>query len=695
MSLTVPTAGLTAGRAAEVRYEAPETGNVIAAFGQRVKQLGDRLETDRLDVEASRLQLDMTRDLNQLRLKYEQMGDPEAIDQGWARDIAAIRDGYLNGQTETGRPRVDPKLRDRWSLMFDDLAEKHAFAIGTNVAAIRRSQRVANVVEYEATVAQAAANADPATRGTLYEQLDRTYDGLVASGDWSPEQAAEAKLKSRQNGDFNAFYNDLLKNAEGAAAMLSAGAYAEMSPEDGARAKTLLASASERARLAGDKVRADAMAVVKADLSDGIKLARQGLTSAAEGLIGKPEITAEFPELMEEFRGMVALRNAGVVIQSMTLDQLRAVEVDWAKETFAREWQAEGLKAVRTRIAEVTEKGRADPVALWKGSDALGLQDIDFATPETMVAGLAQRATDIKRLTESGHLKPGNLPLDADEAAHIRDMLAVEKDPAARIDTALALIGSLGRDPAARVINDETLSGVASMLSSGAGNKVMARQILAGQRIAAEKGLPLPSEGSWKEVVGANFGSLFADGTIDGLGDENPALRQLGSMAFGLYTYRRGQNADMAAETLDQDLLMQSFHEVAGGTGTFGTSGSTGGVGIVKDGFVFLPPGVSGEAVEGALMYVRQSALFAGNAADVDADDTWRRISASANVPRAGGQPVDLDTFERLRLREAGNGRYNLIWTDGTGRSVRLDGDDGKAYVLDLYALLDLAEARQ
>ena len=46
MTLTVPQAGIVAGRSASVRIEAPDTGQAIAAVGERRAQLGEKVKAE-------------------------------------------------------------------------------------------------------------------------------------------------------------------------------------------------------------------------------------------------------------------------------------------------------------------------------------------------------------------------------------------------------------------------------------------------------------------------------------------------------------------------------------------------------------------------------------------------------------------------------------------------------------------------
>ena len=165
--LTVPRAPVTVGRTATIRHESPGTGELAAAFGNRLLAFGTALEADRLDREMARLKVDMTRDLGELRLQVEDMGDPDAAGAAWDAGVASIRKNYLTGTGENGRPRVDKKNEGNFGLAFDDLTNTHALAIGRRGLALRQSQRAATYYDYGNVAAAQAVTADPETQAQM------------------------------------------------------------------------------------------------------------------------------------------------------------------------------------------------------------------------------------------------------------------------------------------------------------------------------------------------------------------------------------------------------------------------------------------------------------------------------------------------------------------------------------------------
>ena len=184
MTLVTPKAGLTAGRSADIRVA--DTGgaaaDAVARFGDRIAQVGARLEADRLDREASRAQIDMTRELGRARQEFEQMSDPDAIDRGWPERVNQLRAQLLDGQTEDGRPRVDPKIRDRVGLAFDDLATRYGLVLGRRAVTARQAQRRQNWGAMSEEVVSQAATADEDVRSALLDQAQAMISRDLEAG---------------------------------------------------------------------------------------------------------------------------------------------------------------------------------------------------------------------------------------------------------------------------------------------------------------------------------------------------------------------------------------------------------------------------------------------------------------------------------------------------------------------------------
>jgi hypothetical protein len=137
--LSMPYAGTNPGRPAQAQPQ-PVDGRAgaVADFGQVMLDVGTALENDRLDREIKRAQVDMTRELNDLRLQVEGIGDPDAADAAWQQGVEQLRSAYVAPAAD-GRARISPANADRFGLAFDDLANRHASSLGARSLELRQS----------------------------------------------------------------------------------------------------------------------------------------------------------------------------------------------------------------------------------------------------------------------------------------------------------------------------------------------------------------------------------------------------------------------------------------------------------------------------------------------------------------------------------------------------------------------------
>ena len=403
------------------------------------------MTAERLDLEMGRLQVDMTRDLGQLRLKYEQMGDPDAIDTQWPADIKALKESYLNGKTDTGRARVDPRLRDRWELGFDDLANKHALAVGTNALALRQSQRVANYIDYRHEAGGQAAATDPDTRDTLYAQHRAYLEGLAEKGVITPEEVAADDRKFRADTE-NAFAICLIgEDPQGLLRAIQAGDLSNLSPEEQARytvrAESALAAEAEKNQRAADQAQRERDAAVATELGEAIRIVRAGGTSSIEALTEDPAVEASHPDLVSELRGAAALRDNQIFIDQMTPAQLEALSTDLGGKDATKVWHLDAKKAVDTQL-QAARKGYATDGIAFAKSVGLSVPEIDFSDPARTAATLAKRLTFAQAQAEKGYTKEVVILSEA-ERKELGAIIDPKADPAARVQIAAAMMSGL------------------------------------------------------------------------------------------------------------------------------------------------------------------------------------------------------------------------------------------------------------
>lgn len=701
MSLTVPFAGTSAGRAAQP--EAPQAsplGGMMADFGNQMLAVGTALENDRLDREMSRLKVDMTRDLGNLRLQVEDMGDPDAAGAAWDQGMARLRDSYLNAQGDNGRPRVDPKNRDNFGLAFDDLSNSHALSLGGRFLALRQSQRAATYYEYTNVAGAEAARSDPSTRDQLYADFDAETDKQVAAGTMTPEQAAVAKRGFRQSTENTAAISAAAEDPTGMIEALDAGEYAALDPETRARYRvSAQAELDRRAAAATRDAEAQARersAQIDKRLGEIIDIAGNDRVAVDEAWIESPEVKGS--ARYNEAQAAIALRNERADLSSMTVPELDAMIADEAKKPVGAKFQTERLKVLEATRAAAAEGWRKDQIAFARkaGLPVPNLPEFDAANPAPYADAIAARVTFGQGLKERGYTSD-TVYLDQEEQAGIRKTFASTTDPAARATLAGTLTAAVlerGGDPnqIQALADDPVLGWAGGMLATGAGSQALAAEILSGEAAMAAKNLTLPPVKDRMEPAFAHIGTLFAD--MPG-GEERQA--QFTAAADALYAARVRRTDPNGA--IDEDLYKQAMHEVMGGTGTVGGKTARGGIQDVSGRSTIVDPGISAADFDGTFDAMRTQIGFeqAGleMTAGVKAMHKWPASAATAltaasrsrGLPTVGGQVLSVDDLNGASFIWVGRDAYKLVLGIGGGVEA-VDSTSGQPFVFSLTRLM-------
>ncbi len=694
MTLTVPRAGTDAGRAARPVFEEPQTGNVIQAFGDQVAQIGDRLETDRLDREMRRLQVDMTKDLNDLRLQAEEIGDPDELGQFWDQGVAGLKDRYLTGKRENGRAIVDPKNAEAWGLGFDDLANRHGFAIGQTALALRQSQRVGTFLDYEQVAGQQAALTDPNTRDELYLDYDAQVDDMVNRGVFSPEVGAAKKRDFRAASETANLTYLIAEDPDAVLDGLEAGVWSGLDAQQvaswTAKAETAIAAREEKAQKAAEAEAGQVSAQIKGNLNEAIAIVGKGRVSPLEALVDDPVAQEEHPELVAELRGAVALRDEKIFIDQMTPDELEALSDRMAGETVMRKWQTEAKDTVDARLAEAKTELARDPIA-YSAKVELPVPPLDLSSPDAMVEGLGARAVFGNWLTKRGYTeRPVYLSLD--EQAALKAMIDPKGNtaPADRARIARVLATTLGPGAVAGLAPDLPFVHVAGFLGAG-GNDALATEILRGQEEIARKTVVMPP-------LSDRAAPFFS--TVGGLFDELPktgvrAKETLFATADALYAARNGLDPD---GEIDAEAYAQATHEAMGGTGSFGSSDATGGIQDINGHTTFMPMGLSQSRVERALDSLGDALgdvpVLGGKEKPryTAATGAIAAASESGNLPVINGQYLTAEDLQDLQFIAVGDDSYVLARREGNTLVRALDAVTGDEFRLSLTRLTDAAE---
>lgn len=350
MSLTIPLAELAGGAAPRIRVEAEQGGTAVAEFGARMVRIGDAMETDRLDREAVTVRSRMQRDLGQLALDMESVGDPDELDRSWVERSSALRDEVLGA--------ADPRNRARLEANWNELADARSLQIGARAIEARNSAWRAGLDEQAYSYVSTAAGADPKTRQAGRDQLADTVAEGIASGRITPEQGAVILRNAAQDGERAALTGRLDTDPEGALAALEAGEYPGLDPLYAEGAKTVARSKVAQ-RDATAQVEADRQAKVRqTEIGERLKAgtinARAGRVNTWEAdLRADPEVRAhpDFPE----FEAALELRDAIPGFATMTPDQQAELIAAEAAKPVTDTWETKRLEALQETHKETVK----------------------------------------------------------------------------------------------------------------------------------------------------------------------------------------------------------------------------------------------------------------------------------------------------------------------------------------------------
>lgn len=658
MSLTIPLAELTGGAAPRVRVEADETGAMVADFGARVARIGQAMETDRLDREAVTARSRIQRDLGQLSLDMEGIGDPDALDQAWAERSSALRDEILGA--------VDPRNRARIETAYDEVADRHALRIGARAIEARNSAWRAGLDDQAAAYVSSAPGSDAATRQAGRDQLADSVAEGIRDGRLTPEQGADILRKAGQDGERAALMGRLDTDPDGALAGLEAGEYAGADPlyiegaKSVARAKiasreAAAAAEAERAATQRQKEIGDRLHAVRDVARDG------GVSSWEIEFLADPEVRSH-PDYAEA-EAAVALRGAMPQFAVLPPADQRALIAAEETKTVAEPWELRQRDAMREGAKASAAKWTADPIAQ-AGALKLGVPALadPAGDPGEFAKSLAARRGFGQSLKDRGYTQ-APVYFSGEERATLARAVAPDADPETRAGLAQAVVSAFGKDAPralAEIGGDGVFTHMGSLASAG-GAPGLAAEAFRGQQAMADKLVALPSAAERREWADEALGDVLA-------GDAPTEARVLAA-ADAIYAARAPRSGDP-----DRDLYLASVQAALGQQET--TRGAaSGGVQELRGAATLLPIGVTAEAVE--------DALDRGDAAD-----RLRAAGASGGEPLYAGQPLDGSTLGGLRLRAIGNDVYTL-YVERRGRRFDVtDSTSGRPYVLRLSRFL-------
>lgn len=615
MTLTIPQAGPIAGRAAQIRVEAPETGAILAQAGQVAQQIGSRMEADRLDRQAQKLQLDATRELGQMRLEFEQNTDPDAIDTLWPQRVAELKDRYLKGRDENGMARVDPRIADRFGMAVTELADRHAFALGSRAIDLRRAQREAIWIGQRQEIVTQGATTDQGTLEKLLADGDAAIEARAVANAMDAAEVAREKAEMR----YSVFSQraNILIDSDPEAFLAQAGPGSAMANALGEDVTAMrLAAQNERAKRAAiDQKNAEAAAKEAAAARDArVKkigdIWDQGRTPADAAYLDTPE--AKESPYWAETRAKADLQAEMPGIKLMTVDQLDDIIAAEQNRPAENEWDNQRLTALRGWRDAAAAGWNTAPVetARAAGLAVPAMRPFDADRPQDFAEDLGRAVLFQKAVLHDGGYTQAPAVFDKPTQAQLTAVLAPEADPEQKLSLVTAIVQGAGanRESVLNQLNaaPEVQRVAALLATSPAAYRGLADDALKGQQKLALKTVQVPSA----RVSGLMFDDVTG-GALAGLSETK--VRQVIDLANALYandakgvdpdatdTGYTAWLTDPARVELYRSAILRATGALAGDVGgvqTVEVAGMVSGTQYT----VALPPGQAAAPVSGAL----------------------------------------------------------------------------------------------
>lgn len=712
MSLTVPRAGSFAGRSANL--QAPPSGaeqwQALAQLGGTITDVALKLEQDRLQREMNRAQVDLAREMNELSLQMREIGDPDELDRQWTERSAALRQSWLEGTDERGRPRISRGNAEQFGIAFDDLANRVGFGIGSRALDLRHSQREATWLDAQHTLMQTAATGDEATRSHLFAEANRQIDEMMAAGVITPEEAQRRRM-DLQAGTANAIAIRMVQDDPHALLQaIGEGQLTDLDAETQARYAVQAQNTIDQRNREADR--------------EAERIARERETAVGDALdqmiriIGvNPDARIDYALLQQatdEGHPKAAEANAAVdlaieypMFRQMHPSVLQALITREEQRPVDALWQTERLQLLREAHAEAVQGWTSDPVAF---ADEVGMAVppliLDPADPQSTAASIEARRQFADDLTGRNYMALPRVFTDEERVA-IAAATAVDANPVDRVELARALtlsLQGLGTDGVPSLSNDPVFIHTGNLLATGMPDQ-LATEIFRGQQVIAQNNIVLPTNASILQVAGADVAQVFS-----GIAGGEVEQRRVIETANALYAARMRFTDPGAADTpIDEAAYRQALFEAMGGIGNHDSRDATGGLRMLNGFPTVLPPGVTSSLAEVAIANLGRPSMTAGGvgttqrARDILAGDAtsgqrdWdgarmiqqlRASSPTGQVPGLSADPERLwRDLQDAQFRAVGGGQYEIVWPLQNGLRYLPD-TNGEPFRLDLNRLI-------
>jgi hypothetical protein len=688
MSLTVPTAGNSAGRSASIQVATPDTGGVIAQFGQKLTEIVGGWKAEQDDYATKKAQLGITKDLGIARLEAEQSGNMAEAGALFDQRQAEIRAKYMPVDG-AGNSTLSERQQHQLDLAFTDLSDKHTLALSEKAVNWTRSEADANWTTARNDITVAAVGADPDTFGALLKLGESEIDGRLQRGFIDPARAAADKEALRQD-VYKGRANALIDQDPAAfIAQADAGTFDGLGGEllssrrvvaQNEIARREKEALTEATRLV--KAREVVVGTQIADLTDIFSHGRSATDEAAR--MEDPEFKAhkDYPKL----QAAQALKNEYPAIQQMTPAEFSAAIAAEEKRPITKSWENERLATLKSWQAKLAEKWNTKPAdaARDAGMGLPDLPDLDPADPSTFATGIAKRLAFDQAIGSEGYTKLPTLFESVDQAK-LKPLLDAKADPAKRLALAQGIAAGAGpkTDRVTSSLEADPVFNRAARLIATTGDSQLAGEILRGQQRIALKSVLVPTDKIQTQIFDG-----VTTGALAGVSDATRAEIRATSEALYAASAEGIDPTDDPGKT--EEIYSQAVQRALGASADSQGQLTIGGIQEINGLPVALPRGVAKSDVQFAWDRIEKS-LSINDYAEGGAQ-YGKPIQYLSSASLYGGEP-DLGKdpealFSALTPRRVGESDVYELTYMANGRSYAVRQKDGQGFRFRMSALL-------
>lgn len=695
MTLTIPRAGVEAGRAANMTGQPlaiDPAAEGLAKLGSAITEGAAKFQAENDAMILNRMNIDMARDMGRAQLELAQSNDPN-VDQAWQAKTAEIRARYVDAQ------ELHPGLRERATLVYDEMNNRHALEVGKQAIANRSSYRGAQYIEALGTVTAEAATAPQASLETMLTAVDDMINTRLAAGDLTPEQAAQERMTQRTNVMTTRARAEIARDPE--AFLANNEQYKPLGTTHSdliLDAEVAIAARNEKAAKAEEAAIKEQQTAIGDALQNIQKIYADGGVPKDENLMERQEVKNHplYPEVI----ATRDLAREKKFLPLMTPPELEAALAEDMAKPKGYAYELARQKVLREQLEATKTAWGKNGVDAAKTAGLLPADDVlqfDPANPQAFAAGLA------KRLNFDDTIRPkytryGQAIVGTEEAAPLQAVIAPEADaapkvallkayaaqtaPAAQVDAALAAIGGGAVEKRAlRLLRDT-------------GDAALVERVLRGQQQVKLGVVSLPPEKSRQMVFAEATGGVF---------DDSPQLaQQIMEAASAVYAAEAagvnpdGDNAVLPwnDDTAAQDMFRSAVQRVTGVATDANGEPVIGGLQDVNGAKVVLPQGMHRSEVEEALdnaTYQLRGMQFNAVAEDWVDPTGYTQLQGRDLPPRIaeGMAPDGYQPSAEMLLEQSGDletmpspglGQKSLAKRIATAKTLKADLDPMRAF---------------